>query len=108
MTLRRRTPLRARRPYNPPRRDDPIPRAVRIYVHARDGGCVGRKVNLPTECWGGLEIDHVRASGGMGMKSASTADNLVTLCSGACHPYKTDHGREVRSLLLDYLARVES
>ncbi len=107
MTLRRRTPLRARHQYVPPRPKDPIPRAVRIYVHARDGGCVGRKVNLPTGCWGGLEIDHVRASGGMGMKSASTADNLVTLCA-LCHWYKTDHGREVRPLLLDYLARVES
>jgi 5-methylcytosine-specific restriction endonuclease McrA len=105
VSLLRRTPLRPRRPYNPPRRSDPIPPAVRAYVRARDDGCVLR-TKIPHTCWGALEIDHVRASEGLGLKSRSTADNLVTLCSAA-HQYKTEHGKEVRPILLAYLEAVE-
>lgn len=82
-----------------------IPPEMRIAVLHRDGGCIGRWRNFPTECSGGLEVDHVRASHGMGMKSRTELDNLVALC-GACHRWKTEHGREARELLLDYLAWV--
>lgn len=71
----------------------------------RAGGCVGRG-RLPGECEGGLEQDHVRGSGGIGLKSRSTADNLVVLC-GSHHRYKTEHGHEARPILLAYLAEVE-
>jgi 5-methylcytosine-specific restriction endonuclease McrA len=98
MSLRRYTALK-------PSRGTVIPPHVRAYVHARDNGCVLRSL-LPHTCWGGLELDHVRASGGLGMKSPSTADNLVTVCSAA-HRYKTEHGREVRPLLEEYLRKVE-
>ena len=81
-----------------------IPPELRIRVLTRDNGCVGRLVRFPTACAGALELDHVRASHGMGMKSRAAADNLVSLC-GACHRYKTAHGREARPILLDYLAR---
>jgi 5-methylcytosine-specific restriction endonuclease McrA len=104
--IRRLTPLRARKPYHPPHLVNPIPANVRAYVKARDQFCVGRKVGLPTQCWGAAEIDHVRASEGIGMKSRSTPDNLVLVCS-TCHQYKTEHGREVRPLFLAYLASVE-
>jgi 5-methylcytosine-specific restriction endonuclease McrA len=57
---------------------------------------------LPGDCHGRLELDHVRASGGLGMKSRTTLDNLVTLCA-AHHRYKTEHGRTVRPLLIAYL-----
>lgn len=98
MTLRRYTALK-------PSRGTVIPAAVRAYVRARDNGCVLREY-WPHICSGAYEIDHVRASGGIGMKSPSTADNLVMVCSLA-HRYKTEHGREVRHLLIAYLERVE-
>lgn len=38
------------------------------------------------------------------MKSRTAADNLVTLC-GSHHRYKTEHGREARPILIEYLER---
>lgn len=85
-----------------------IPRDMRLRVLHRDeratGGCVGFG-RFPVECAGPLELDHVRASHGMGMKSETTDDNLVALC-GACHRWKTENGRKARPILLDYLAGV--
>jgi hypothetical protein len=63
-------------------------------------------VDFPFACAGEVEIDHVRASGGIGLKSRSTPDNLASLC-WVHHRYKTDHTRVARPLLLDYLERVE-
>lgn len=99
MTLRRYAPMK-------PSRGTVIPADLRLAVLYRDQGCVGFG-RFPTECQGGLELDHVRASGGMGMKSPTTLQNLVALC-GACHRYKTDNGRTARPILLDYLARSAS
>lgn len=96
MTLRRYAPMK-------PSTGTPVPPDIRLRVLRRDAGCVGYRLNLPGDCMGALELDHVRASHGIGMKSRTEADNLVTLC-GAHHRYKTDHGRTVRPLLLDYLA----
>jgi len=79
-----------------------IPDALREFVMYRDRMCVGRVVGFPTECFGQLELDHVRASGGMGMKSRTSDDNLVALCS-VCHRWKTLNGRQARPLLLAYL-----
>jgi hypothetical protein len=79
-----------------------IPPRLRIEVLERDGGCVGPRVQMPGDCQGTLELDHVRASHGMGMKSETTAENLVTLC-GAHHRVKTNAGRTWRPVLLDYL-----
>lgn len=99
MTLRRLTPLRASR-------GTEIPAALRRYVHERDGGCVLRFLLDGHQCSGAVEIDHVRASGALGRKSPTAAWNLVALC-GRGHRYKTLHGRALRPLLTDYLARVE-
>lgn len=96
MTLRRYVSIK-------PSRGTVIPSKVRDEVKARDRGCVGPRVGMPGECFGGLEIDHVRASGGIGMKSPSEAWNLTVLCA-AHHRYRTDHGREWRPKLLDYIA----
>lgn len=79
-----------------------IPADVRAFVNKRDIVCVGAVVGFPGECGGSYELDHVRASGGLGLKSRSTSDNLVRLCAQH-HRYKTDHGREARPLLLEYL-----
>lgn len=97
MTLRRYAPIA-------PSRGTVIPPALRLAVLNRDNGCVGRG-RLPGECSGSLELDHVRASHGIGMKSRTEADNLVALC-GAHHRWKTSFGREARPLLLAYLEEV--
>lgn len=78
-----------------------IPGSMKIAVLDRDRGCVGFG-RLPGDCMGPLEIDHVRASGGISMKSRTQTDNLVALC-GAHHRWKTEHGKTARPVLLDYL-----
>src|SRR5882757_7718429 len=94
------------RRYSPmkPSRGTVIPAEVRLAVLYRDAGCIGFRL-LEGECAGPIELDHVRASGGMGMKSPSTVDNLVALC-GSHHRLKTEHGRQIRPVLLAYLERV--
>ena len=81
-----------------------IPAAVRLAVHLRDDGCVGYRLGWEGPHTSALELDHVRA-GGMGLKSRTEPDNLVSLCL-ACHRWKTEHGREARPKLLDYLSEV--
>lgn len=98
MNLRRRSTLR-------PSAGTRIPDAVRREVRERDGGCVGALLGWPGPHDTALEQDHVRASGGLGMKSPSEASNLVSLCL-ECHWWKTSHGREARPQLLAYLGRV--
>jgi hypothetical protein len=85
---------------------DPIPSLVRAHVRARDRGCVFTRLGVPHDCFGRLELDHVRASGGLGLKSASTASNLVLLCPLA-HREKTLNGRRWRPLLLAWIERAE-
>jgi 5-methylcytosine-specific restriction endonuclease McrA len=83
-----------------------IPPDLRKAVLERDRWrCIGHVLNFPTAHLpvGELELDHVRASHGMGMKSETTAANLVSLCAW-CHRWKTQHGREARPLLLAYLS----
>jgi hypothetical protein len=83
-----------------------IPPAVRAYVLARDNGCVMRHLMPDHQCSGAIELDHVRASGGIGMKSPSTAGNLVSMC-GSAHRFKTENTRLMRPILVAYLERVE-
>lgn len=93
MTLRRYAPMKQSR-------GTVIPNAMRLRVLRRDNGCVLG----PVGCQSANELDHVRASGAMGMKSVTCDCNLVTLC-GAHHRYKTSRGREVRPILLEYLSQ---
>ena len=78
------------------------PPDVLADLRLRDRGCVGPIVGMPGDCFGALEPDHVRASGGISMKSRSTLDNGAMLCS-THHRLKTDHGREWRPRLIDYI-----
>lgn len=81
-----------------------IPPAIRAEVLQRDKRrCVGPLLDFPGPCLGTLELDHVRASHGIGIKSPSTPDNLVALCAGH-HRWKTENGRTARARLLAYLA----
>ncbi|MGA2513419.1 MAG: HNH endonuclease signature motif containing protein [Candidatus Limnocylindrales bacterium] len=79
---------------------------MRAQVWARDQGCVFAQLGVPHDCFGRLELDHVRASGGLGIRSASTPDNLVLLCPWA-HREKTLEGRRWRPVLLAWIERVE-
>jgi hypothetical protein len=101
-----RSPLWRRRPKSERVWVDPIPAKVRAYVRERDGGCVFARLRIAHDCYGPLELDHVRSSGGLGLRSPSTADNLVVLCSSA-HFAKTLDGRRWRPVLLEWIEQSE-
>jgi 5-methylcytosine-specific restriction endonuclease McrA len=88
------------------RSPDPVPPAVRAHVRARDRVCVFTRMDVPHECFGRLELDHVRASGGLGLRSRSTPDNLALLCPSA-HRLKTLEGRRWRPVLLAWIEIAE-
>jgi 5-methylcytosine-specific restriction endonuclease McrA len=93
------------------KRDTDQERAEKNYVRARDRGCVARSWGVSPSgvtltCDGPLDVDHVRASGGLGMKSPTHRTNMVVLCRHH-HRAKTEYGKVWRPLLLDYLERVE-
>jgi len=93
-----------------PSRGTVIPADVRRDVQDRDQGCVCERAGFPAQivaaCGGELQPDHVRASHGMGMKSASSRDNLVMLSANS-HRWKTANGRLARPLLIRYLERFD-
>jgi len=90
-----------------PSRGTVWPPDVARAIEERDGyRCVGPRVGMPGVCEGPPEKDHVRASGAVGLKSRSTLDNGVLLCSNTHHPLKTREGRTWRPVLIDYLASV--
>jgi len=95
MSLRRLTPLKASR-------GTVWPLSVQVQIRHRDGVCVGPRIGMEGECWGGLEIDHVRASHGIGMKSESTVANGALLCSRH-HQEKTLNGRKWRPRLIAWI-----
>jgi hypothetical protein len=104
MNLRRYAPMKQSR-------GTVIPPEIREAVLARDKGyCVCERARFPSHVVDAcpltpVELDHIRASHGMGMKSETTVRNLVSL-SNPCHRWKTEHGRVARPLLLDYVERV--
>lgn len=97
MTLRRRTPLK-------PSVGTRWPTDVREQARARDRGCLGPRVGMPEACLGEVQLDHVRASGGVSMKSRSTLDNAAHLCVRH-HDMKTREGRRWRPVLLEWIDR---
>jgi hypothetical protein len=102
---------------SPPRvkRDTPQEAAEKAYVRQRDRGCVAHRaltlagmteIAAMSVCFGPIDVDHVRASGGLGMKSPTHRTNLASLCRHH-HDAKTQFGKTWRPLLLEYLAYVE-
>lgn len=93
-----------------PSRGTTWPPEVRAEVERLDSyRCVCARAGFPPDviarCSGiDVQLDHVRASHGTGMKSPSTVAN-GTLLSSHCHRWKTEHGKEARPLLLDWIAR---
>jgi 5-methylcytosine-specific restriction endonuclease McrA len=87
--------------------------SAETYAHVRrrdrewtGDDCVGPYVGMPGACHYAIEVDHVRASGGLGLRSRSTPDNLVSLCRDH-HRLKTEHGKTWRPALLAYLTLAE-
>lgn len=95
MTLRRYAPMKQSPGTRWP--DDVLKR-----LRERDRLCVGFVIGMPGDCYGGLEPDHVRASGALGMKSRSTFDNGAMLCS-THHRIKTENGKTWRPRLIEYI-----
>lgn len=87
-----------------PSRGTVWPPDVARAIWERDQMCVGPLVGMPGDCVGQLEKDHIRSSGGLGMKSPSTVENGVLLCNGTHHPLKTREGKTWRPVLLEYVA----
>jgi len=96
MTLRRYAPLKSSR-------GTVWPPEVRAHVRSHYAGCLGPLAGMKGECLGQIELDHVRASGGTGMKSKSVAVNAAQLCSWH-HRLRTEHGKEYRPRLLTVIA----
>lgn len=63
------------------------------------GGCIGPAAGMPGPCSGGIELDHIRASHGISMKSDSTLENAAPLC-GFHHRLKTNEGKRWRPRLI--------
>jgi hypothetical protein len=95
VTLRRRSDLK-------PSIGTQWPRDVRDAIYARDQGCVGPRLGMPGACVGEVYPDHVRASGGIGMKSESTVANGISVCAQH-HKLKTDNGRTWRPVFIEWI-----
>jgi hypothetical protein len=94
--LRRRSPMK-------PSRGTVWPAEVRAHVFVHQSLCLGAFAGMDGPCGGTVELDHVRASGGVGMKSASIAVNAARMCS-VHHYVKTSHGKTWRPRLIDAIA----
>lgn len=79
-----------------------IPDKMRHYVKHRDAGCIAYLFMGRMDCGGPYDEDHVRASGGLGLKSVTCPCNLVVLCRRH-HREKTENGKTWRPRLLAYL-----
>lgn len=88
-------------------RKDPVTRELAAYLERRDGRCAMAKIRADHVCDGPSEIDHVRASGGLGLRSPSTRENTVRLCRHG-HRLKTEWGRVWRPLLTAYIDSQEA
>lgn len=83
-------------------RKDPVTRDLAAYLERRDGRCAMAKIRADHICDGPSEIDHIRSSGGLGLRSPSIKANCVRLCRWA-HLQKTYYGKTIRPLLLYYI-----
>ena len=98
----RRTSLR-------PSRGTVWPPDVREHVKSHQPPCIGELTDppMPGICWPPSELDHFRASGGIGVESLSIATNAARLCH-AHHEVKTHDARTWRPRLLTVIARLHS
>ena len=93
--MRRKTALK-------PSRGTEWPREVREHVRSHQPRCIGPLAGMLGACDPGIELDHVRASHGTGMKSDSIATNAARLCNPH-HYLKTANGKTWRPRLLSVI-----
>lgn len=96
--LVRKTPMRRTRGTTWP------PEVAQEIAERDEGRCVGPRIGMPEVCLGQPQKDHVRPSGGLGMKSRSTTDNGALLCARH-HEMKTNDGPKWRPPILAYTDR---
>lgn len=100
MTLRRMAPMKSTGGTG-------FPADVKAHVREHQRECMGALVGMPGPCMGQVENDHVRASGGISMKSDSIATNCARMCSWH-HSIKTREGRRYRPLLIAKIAQLHA
>lgn len=83
------------------------PKEVREHIESHQPSCVGHLAGMPGPCGGSEEIDHIRASGGIGLKSKSIATNGARCCS-MHHRIKTEAGKQWRPKLIDIVNQLAS
>jgi hypothetical protein len=72
-----------------PRRD-PVTPTMALRVFTRDRGCIAPQLGGNAgDCWGRLELEHVKGELRMGVRAPSDEAHLVTLCQG-----HTEDGRK--------------
>lgn len=113
----RRTPLRRSRPKPWFRaEEDKVTPEERLYVLARDGGCIAPRYGAPTSCWGRITLDHVKDEQRMGKRAGQPGEPhrrfLVSVCEGHSEKgmkagYQWNTSREGRAAEREHLRRVE-
>lgn len=78
------------------------PVEVREHVRVHQAGCIGPIAGMPGHCDGETQLDHVRASHAVGMKSKSIATNAARVCNWH-HDMKTRQGKLWRPRLLSIM-----
>lgn len=79
------------------------PAHVREHVYTHQRVCIGPLAEMDGMCDRYDDLDHLRASGAVGMKSKSIAVNGARLC-GLHHREKTMRGKTWRPRLLGVIA----
>lgn len=91
---------------------DPVTPETRLWVFARDGGCVAPRLGGSFhDCWGRLTLEHVKDQPRMGVRAPSDMAHLVTLCEGHTEPGMRagrawNLNRENRARVREYLAGI--
>lgn len=112
MTLTRRTPMR-RTPMRRTAQRDPVSPALRLAIFARDGGCIAPRLGgTAADCWGRLQIEHVKRELRASKRAESIAACLVTLCDGHTEPGRRagrqwNTAKVNRARVREYLRTVE-
>lgn len=78
------------------------PKDVREHIEHHQKSCVGALAGMPEMCDRYVELDHIRASGGIGMKSKSIATNGARTCS-LHHRLKTNNGKVWRPRFIEII-----
>jgi hypothetical protein len=95
------------KPLRRARKADKVPDWLPAYIHARDGGCVPKRLGAPDPCYGRLTIEHVRDADkpATGKRAPSDKWHTVSACLG--HNTGWCLTSAAKDLEREYLRRVE-